>query len=217
MDADEYMHLLSWCCFLSAIASILLLIASPSNASWVSARRDARFHRDIPSQEYSGAGHGDRSACHPARHQGRPRAVSGQAFYVVRVRGHGVRIQVHGGVDGRVGFLRHQRIRQSVAEGWCGPPTGVILAVFLAPMFIVAMVAPDTLLEMIGKDPTLTGRTEIWAYVIQDIWMKPLLGWGYSFFGSYQSGRTRNFQCRALGRAHTRTMACSSSYKCRCC
>ena len=32
MDADEYMHLLSRCCFLAAIASIFLLLASPSNA-----------------------------------------------------------------------------------------------------------------------------------------------------------------------------------------
>ena len=32
MDADEFMHLLSWCCFLSAIASIFLLIGSPSHA-----------------------------------------------------------------------------------------------------------------------------------------------------------------------------------------
>ncbi len=47
---------------------------------------------------------------------------------------------------------------------------------------IVAVVAPDTFLELIGKDPTLTGRTEIWAYVIQDIWMKPFLGWGYFVF-----------------------------------
>ena len=121
MDADEYMHLLSWCCFLSAIASILLLVASPSNALMAVYRRDgirdARFHRDISSEECPGAGHGDRSACHPARHQGRPTAVSGQALYVVRVRGNGLRVQVHGRVDGRVAFLRHQRIRQSMAEG----------------------------------------------------------------------------------------------------
>ena len=60
--------------------------------------------------------------------------------------------------------------------------TGVILAVLLAPVLILAVVAPDTILELIGKDPTLTGRTEIWAYVIQDIWMKPWLGWGYFVF-----------------------------------
>jgi exopolysaccharide production protein ExoQ len=56
------------------------------------------------------------------------------------------------------------------------------LAVILAPAFILAVAAPDTFLEMIGKDPTLTGRTEIWAYAIQDIWRKPLLGWGYFGF-----------------------------------
>ena len=44
------------------------------------------------------------------------------------------------------------------------------------------MIAPDTLLLLIGKDPTLTGRTVIWAYVIQDIWIKPWLGWGYYGF-----------------------------------
>ena len=69
-------------------------------------------------------------------------------------------------------------------KGGAARMTGVILAVILAPVLIVAVVAPDTFLELIGKDPTLTGRTEIWAYVIQDIWMKPWLGWGY--FGFWQ-------------------------------
>ena len=67
-------------------------------------------------------------------------------------------------------------------KGGAARLTGVILAVFLAPLIIVAMIAPDTLLELMGKDPTLTGRTEIWAYVIPDIWMKPWLGWGYFSF-----------------------------------
>lgn len=44
------------------------------------------------------------------------------------------------------------------------------------------MAAPDTLLELIGKDPSLTGRTGIWAYVDKAIWMKPWLGWGYYVF-----------------------------------
>ena len=87
-------------------------------------------------------------------------------------------------------------------KGGAARLTGVILAVFLAPVLIVAVVAPDTLLELIGKDPTLTGRTEIWAYVIQDIWMKPLLGWGYYVFWQQTNPyRGRNFRCRALGGA----------------
>ena len=84
-------------------------------------------------------------------------------------------------------------------KGGAARMTGVILAVFFAPLIIVAMVAPDTFLEMIGKDPTLTGRTEIWAYVIKDIGMKPLLGWGYYvFWRADQSICRRNFRCRAL-------------------
>jgi exopolysaccharide production protein ExoQ len=69
-------------------------------------------------------------------------------------------------------------------KGGAARMTGVILAVLLAPVFIVAVAAPDTFLELIGKDPTLTGRTEIWTYVRKDIWMKPWLGWGY--FGFWQ-------------------------------
>ncbi len=37
-------------------------------------------------------------------------------------------------------------------------------------------------LEMLGKDPTLTGRTEIWPYAIDHIYQRPLLGWGYFGF-----------------------------------
>jgi exopolysaccharide production protein ExoQ len=67
-------------------------------------------------------------------------------------------------------------------KGGAARLTGVILAVLLGPVIIAAVVSPDMFLELIGKDPTLTGRMEIWDYVIQDIWMKPFLGWGYYVF-----------------------------------
>jgi exopolysaccharide production protein ExoQ len=65
-----------------------------------------------------------------------------------------------------------------------------ILGVFLIVFFvltssIVALVGPDWFLEMIGKDPTLTGRTELWSYVLIAIEKRPLLGWGYSTFWSF--------------------------------
>jgi exopolysaccharide production protein ExoQ len=37
-------------------------------------------------------------------------------------------------------------------------------------------------LEMLGKDSTLTGRTEIWPYAIANIYERPLFGWGYFGF-----------------------------------
>jgi O-antigen ligase len=36
--------------------------------------------------------------------------------------------------------------------------------------------------EMLGKDPTLTGRTDFWPEVIANIYERPLFGWGYFGF-----------------------------------
>ncbi|AFY93867.1 O-antigen ligase family protein [Chamaesiphon minutus] len=38
------------------------------------------------------------------------------------------------------------------------------------------------LLGSIGKDPTLTGRTEMWPHIMEMIWKQPWLGYGYSAF-----------------------------------
>ncbi|KAI9132694.1 O-antigen ligase [Acaryochloris sp. CCMEE 5410] len=40
----------------------------------------------------------------------------------------------------------------------------------------------DTLLISAGKDPTLTGRTELWLWALSDIWERPWLGYGYGAF-----------------------------------
>ena len=47
---------------------------------------------------------------------------------------------------------------------------------------IVLVFDPDVLFEVLGKDPTLTGRTDLWPFVIAYIGEKPLLGWGYAGF-----------------------------------
>lgn len=43
----------------------------------------------------------------------------------------------------------------------------------------------EVLLSLMGKDATLTGRTELWASVLDMIWKRPLLGYG---FGAFWSG-----------------------------
>jgi exopolysaccharide production protein ExoQ len=40
----------------------------------------------------------------------------------------------------------------------------------------------ELIYEFLGKDATLTGRTLIWPYVIDNISEKPLLGWGFAAF-----------------------------------
>lgn len=48
----------------------------------------------------------------------------------------------------------------------------------------VAWLAPETLLRALGKDPTLTGRTDIWAALLRRVEEHPLLGYGYQAFWS---------------------------------
>lgn len=46
----------------------------------------------------------------------------------------------------------------------------------------ILMFAPEIIFGLLGRDPSLTGRTDIWAQLAQDISERPALGYGY---GSY--------------------------------
>ena len=188
MDADEYLHMLSRCCFLAAIASILLLIVSPSNARMVA--YDAGnggvsdfigifTQKNVLGQVMAAGALATLHGIRVAR-----RRYLGKVFmlfvfvamaYASKSTGALMAALLFCGISGFDSLWRKRGAART---------TGVILAVFLVPVLIVAIVAPDTILELIGKDPTLTGRTEIWAYVLSDIGMRPWLGWGY--FGFWQ-------------------------------
>ena len=182
MDADEYMHLLSWVCFLSAIASILVLIVSPGHAA-----HGGDLRRGIPHEECPGTGHGDWSAGHPARDQARATRVSGQAL-LCRSCSWEWRTRPSRRLHcwPRCYFCGISGFDSLWRKGRAARMTGTILAVFFAPILIVAVIAPDTFLEMIGKDPTLTGRTHVsrGADVIQDIGRSRFADGAITFFGN---------------------------------
>lgn len=54
----------------------------------------------------------------------------------------------------------------------------------------------DNLLFSLGKDPTLSGRTEIWDAVIHKIWERPWFGYGYQ--GFWLEGGESEFVWRAI-------------------
>lgn len=62
-----------------------------------------------------------------------------------------------------------------LALTWLCAVTGSILAALL-------VFAPDVIFELLGRDPSLTGRTDIWAQLVQDISERPWLGYGYGSF-----------------------------------
>ncbi|MBI0539069.1 O-antigen ligase family protein [Roseomonas sp. KE2513] len=58
---------------------------------------------------------------------------------------------------------------------------GLLLGVTAAGLLLLTVNTSD-LLDLIGKDASLTGRTEIWEAIDEAIARRPLLGYGYSAF-----------------------------------
>ena len=81
-------------------------------------------------------------------------------------------IFAYGTAFGLAGLLRHPRFRQ----------LGLILTSISVPLVLIVVALKDSLLDVLGKDPTLTGRTVLWGFVQDNIRLRPLLGWGYSAF-----------------------------------
>jgi exopolysaccharide production protein ExoQ len=54
-----------------------------------------------------------------------------------------------------------------------------VVAAGLAALATVAVVARGPLLELLGKEPTLTGRSDIWQSVIELANQRPVFGWGW--------------------------------------
>jgi len=56
------------------------------------------------------------------------------------------------------------------------------LAAAVGGFLALILVAPDLFFHLIGKDPTLTGRTEIWAALLHRVEVRPWRGYGYGAF-----------------------------------
>jgi exopolysaccharide production protein ExoQ len=177
LDVDEFMEVLGLSCAFSGAASLLLLAISPGNA--VDLRGD--FHGIFPHKNVLGQAMtaGALASLHAIR-VGRKRASSAVMlilFIVVALLSKSATsfmiIFAFCGSDGIIAIFRKGGAARVMAIG---------ATVILLPAVAFAALFPDSLLQLIGKDPTLTGRTELWAYVLADIAKKPLLGWGYAGF-----------------------------------
>ena len=58
----------------------------------------------------------------------------------------------------------------------------------LAALMGVLLVGPAVILEALGRDATLTGRTDIWEALMTSIAAQPLTGYGYGVFWSVDNG-----------------------------
>lgn len=59
----------------------------------------------------------------------------------------------------------------------------LLLAAAIGSLLVMAaLLLLEPLLGLIGRDLTFTGRTDLWAYVVRMIELRPLLGYGYGAF-----------------------------------
>jgi O-antigen ligase len=72
-----------------------------------------------------------------------------------------------------------------------GPATAVIVVwlgvTVAATAALVMWLAPELLFKALGKDPSLTGRTDIWAGLLRQSAKHPLTGYGYGVFWTLDS------------------------------
>jgi O-antigen ligase len=68
----------------------------------------------------------------------------------------------------------------------------IALAALLAVYYVATNLEPVT--AALDKDPHLTGRTDLWGYAIDCIRDKPLLGYGYEAFWTYDSVPARRIR-----------------------
>ena len=80
----------------------------------------------------------------------------------------------------------------------------ILLTAAALASFLIAKHS-ETLLEMMGKDPTLTGRTGVWESTLERAMERPLLGYGYRAYWTPENKRrlraTENWS-DGIGHAH---------------
>ncbi|MGV0101904.1 O-antigen ligase [Nostoc sp. DSM 114160] len=69
-------------------------------------------------------------------------------------------------------------------------PTLIMIATISQSLYFWLSSNANVLFNAIGKDATLTGRTELWPLVIDKIWKHPWLGYGYGGFWQGWNGES---------------------------
>lgn len=78
------------------------------------------------------------------------------------------------------GIWMKQGVRLGLLTLW----VGVVAALMVSAVFLLA---PDLVFQLLGRDATLTGRTDIWIALSENIEQRPWLGYGYGAFWAPES------------------------------
>jgi exopolysaccharide production protein ExoQ len=179
LESDEVMKLVAITCGLCAIASIILPVLFPSGGAFAnSALRGIFPHKNGLGQVMAA---GTLAQIHVMQIRGQQKRLFNilalilfiiVAFYAQSSTAL-LMIFAFCTVGGVIALFR---------KGGAARVLGVF-SIVMAPAAGIFLLSFN-ILDLIGKDATLTGRTELWYYVMLEIQQRPILGWGYSAFWS---------------------------------
>lgn len=179
VDQDDLIDLLCWACALSAVASLLwqfVLFPGPAFNGMESEFAGIFPQKNVLGQVMAG---GVLGALHSVRvGKGRFRYICIIALCTtVAVLSASSTATV-----AIAALLCFDFLGRLYFKGGANRAISICLFIgcFLALFFLSAN--EDLIWEFLGKDATLTGRTELWSYIIDNIYEKPLFGWGFSAF-----------------------------------
>jgi len=182
LDGDDFMDLLSWVCFLSALASLAFLVVAPASVIANDGYRGVFVQKNVLGEAMEV---GALACLHGRRAQ-----TSSRTRFIVMFSVISVAAVLSGSATSCIAILLYCVLGTGIhllQKGGASRFLGVVgMGLFVAVLLVLCL-NPGAFFEMIGKDSTLSGRTGIWDYVIPFIYQRPVLGYGYSAFFSPQN------------------------------
>jgi exopolysaccharide production protein ExoQ len=179
-DGDSFLRLFGRVCAVCAVLSIAVLAVSPNNAlMFDGVLRGVFAHKSVLGQAMST---GVLLSLYSLRAGSKTKlreAAILALFLVMTIASRSMTSLLTASV-----FAAASCIIALAGRGAAGRLSAIVITVILVPAAILGAVYPDIVLGMLGKDPTLTGRSDLWIFVDQAIAQKPILGWGLMAFWS---------------------------------
>jgi exopolysaccharide production protein ExoQ len=184
LEGDDFMGLLASVCFLSALACLILFFIAPD---YVIGEQTGEFRGIFSQKNVLGQAMavGALACLHSIRARKRSRLSGMFMFLTITL----VAIKSGSTTSSLVIllFLVLGVVMPLLQRGKAARTLGVVLLIVLLLVGPIVAIGTNSLFELVGKDATLTGRTEIWGYVIPYIYQRPWLGWGYGAFWSTEN------------------------------
>ncbi len=189
LNADEYLGLVRKLVFLAAIASLLLLVISPAAALMP----DGALRGIFPHKNFLGQimAAGVLASLYGMRSGGSNR----RSCVVMIILFVGLTVAARSSTS-LITVLVFCAVEILLAVS--GRYSAIIMTIVSVPTLLIILLSPDLILDLLGKDATLTGRTDLWYFVNIYISQRPLLGWGFSAFWS-QTNPAANEISMSLG------------------